>query len=489
MTSADGQPDADGQHADEQHRTSGRLGPVVQFALIAGPLLSMLDSSVVNVASVPVARALHTGLGSVQWTVSGYLLALGAGLAATASLARRFGTLAVYRAGIAGFTAASAACAFAPGISSLIAARAVQGLLAAPLVPLAMSMLLGRGGARRAMSPTAGMLLFLGPALGPSVGGLLIGADLLGAGDGWRLVFLVNLPIGAAAYGASLRVPAGLAPGRDPEGARFDLPGLAALTAGLTALLLGANQGASDGWGSAAALVPLAAGLVLTAGYLPWSKRVKRPALDLTLVRDPGAALALALCATASVVTFAALFLLPAFLQQAQGHSALVTGLAMAPQGVLTGVGMALESRLRRRLDVRRTVAAGFAVLGAASLGMLGIGATTSPAVTAALLACRSVSIGLIINPLLTVLTGGLGEHRLGDANTLFSICQRLAGSFGIGLLAALYTARAAHHGPVDALHGVGLALAAVSALGLVAASGLRRTEAAATESPVSATG
>jgi MFS family permease len=194
--------------AGERGVPGGRLGPVVQFALIAGPLLSMLDSSVVNVASVPIARALHTGLGSVQWTVSGYLPALGAGLAATASLARRFGTLAVYRTSIVGFTAASAGCAFAPGINSLIAARAVQGLRATPLVPLAMSMLLGRDVARRAMSPTAGMPLFLGPALGPSVGGLLIGADFLGAGDGWRLVFLVNLPIGAAAYGASLRVPA-----------------------------------------------------------------------------------------------------------------------------------------------------------------------------------------------------------------------------------------------------------------------------------------
>lgn len=482
----------DGRHREgergdgERGAPDGRLGPLVQFALIAGPLLSMLDSSVVNVASVPIARALHTGLGSVQWTVSGYLLALGAGLAATASLARRFGTLAVYRAGIVGFTAASAGCAFAPGINSLITARAVQGLLAAPLVPLAMSMLLGRGGARRAMSPTAGMLLFLGPALGPSVGGLLIGVDLLGAGDGWRLVFLVNLPIGLAAYGAARQVPARLAPGRDPDGARFDLPGLAVLTVGLTALLLGASQGASDGWGSASALVPLLAGLALTAGYVPWSKRVRQPALDLTPAREAGAALALVLCAAASVVTFAALFLLPAFLQQAQGHSALVTGLAMAPQGLLTGVGMALESRLRPRLDLRLTVAAGFAVLGAASLGMLGIGAATAPAATAALLACRSVSIGLIINPLLTVLTGGLGENRLGDANTLFSICQRLAGSFGIGLLATLYTARAAQHGPADALHAVGLALAAISALGLMGASRLR--SAAARESPASAT-
>ena len=109
----------------------------------------MLDSSVVNVAVEPIARELHAPLTVVQWTVSGYLLALGAGLAGTAYLARRFGTLPVYRASAIAFTAASALCALAPDAAVLVAARIVQGLVAAPLVPLAMSMLLGRGAEAR----------------------------------------------------------------------------------------------------------------------------------------------------------------------------------------------------------------------------------------------------------------------------------------------------------------------------------------------------
>jgi MFS family permease len=120
------------------------LGARVQFALLAGPLLSMLDSSVVNVATEPVARDLRASLTLVQWTVSGYLLALGAGLAGTAYLARRFGTLPVYRASVIAFTVASALCALAPDAGTLVGARVLQGLVAAPLVPLAMSMLLGR---------------------------------------------------------------------------------------------------------------------------------------------------------------------------------------------------------------------------------------------------------------------------------------------------------------------------------------------------------
>src|SRR5439155_17611036 len=130
-----------------------RLSPVVQYALLAGPLLSMLDSSIANVAVEPIARELSASLTTVQWTVSGYLLALGTGLAAVSYLVRRFGTLPVYLVSMIAFTAASAACAAAPTVEILLVARILQGLAGAPLVPLAMSMLLGGGNTARAISP------------------------------------------------------------------------------------------------------------------------------------------------------------------------------------------------------------------------------------------------------------------------------------------------------------------------------------------------
>src|SRR5690242_6305822 len=302
----------------------------------------MLDSSIVNVAVEPIARELHASLTVVQWTVSGYLLALGAGLAGTAFLARRFGTLPVYRASVIAFTAASALCALAPGAGVLVGARIVQGLAAAPLVPLAMSMLLGRdaGGVQRsgAISPVAGIMLFLGPALGPTVGGALIGAV------GWRGIYLINVPLGVLAAVAVRYVPAAMAPGRRP-GARFDLPGLILLAAGLTGLLLGASQGASAGWTAPATWIPLVSGAALTACYAGWAARRDQPALDLSLARQHGPALSMALCALASVVTWAAVFLLPVFVQSVQGRSALAAGLAMAPQGLITGLSTALADR------------------------------------------------------------------------------------------------------------------------------------------------
>ena len=436
---------------------------MVQYALLAGPLLSMLDSSIVNVAVEPIARELHAGLTTVQWAVSGYLLALGAGLAGTAYLARRFGTLPVYRSSVITFTLASAMCALAPDAAALIAARVVQGLVAAPLVPLAMSMLLGRGpegggggNGSRSISPLAGIMLFLGPALGPTVGGALIGAA------GWRSIFLINVPLGALAAVAAGSIPAALAPGRQP-GTRFDLPGLVLLAAGLTGLLLGvsqigASQGASAGWSSGTTWVPLAVGAVLSACYVGWAARRDSPALDLSLARQRGPVLSMGLCALASVVTWAAVFLLPVFVQSVQGRSALAAGLAMAPQGLITGLSTALAPRWLTRLTVRVTVACGFAFLALASLGLLLIGAATPLWLIAVILSCRSVSVGLIINPLLQALLQPLRPGQLADAGTLFNAWQRVAGSFGILVLVAISVAGALAAAALPAVRNTALA-------------------------------
>ncbi len=219
--------------------TSRATAPLVaQVGLLAGPFLNMVDASIVNVALPAIARQLRTSLDPAQWVLSGYLLTLAAGLAASAYLARRFGTRRVYLASLLGFTLASALCALAPSIGLLIAARALQGLLGAPLVPLAMTMLLGGEGAR--MPPAAGVVLFLAPALGPTLGGLLVQVA------GWPLIFLVNLPVGLVGALAVARMPAPAGERGDPA-ARFDPLGLLLLSGGLVAAIYGGTQGPQHG--------------------------------------------------------------------------------------------------------------------------------------------------------------------------------------------------------------------------------------------------
>jgi len=214
----------------------------------------------------------------------------------------------------------------------------------------------------------------------------------------------------------------------------------------------------------------------LLACYVAWSPRREQPALDLSLARRRVPALSMGLCALASVVTWAAVFLLPVFVESVQGRTALAAGVAMAPQGLITGLSTALAPKLLARFTVRTTVLCGFAVLAVASLGLLIIGAGTPLWVIAAILACRSVSIGLVISPLLQALTDPLGPEELGDANTLFNACQRVAGSFGIGLVASLYATQARFHGSVAALHLTGIVIAVLCLAGLLLALALPRT-------------
>lgn len=179
---------------DAAGATPSRL---MSAGLVAGPVLSMIDSSVVNLAVPDLVRELGRPLEVVQWAVSGYLLALAIGLAATSYLARRFGLVPTYAGSLALFTVSSAACALSADAGMLICFRVVQGLAGAPLIPLAIGLLIGRGGAAEGAGGkvplTAGLAFFAAPALGVSLGGLLIGAY------GWRSIFLVNLPVGLLA--------------------------------------------------------------------------------------------------------------------------------------------------------------------------------------------------------------------------------------------------------------------------------------------------
>jgi EmrB/QacA subfamily drug resistance transporter len=435
-------------------RQPTRLPPLVLLALLAGPLLSMVDGNVVNVAVPDIVRELHTTLTSVQWVVSGYLLALAATLPATSWLAKRFGTTRVYAVSLAAFTVASLACSIAVNVPELIAFRVAQGMAAAPLVPLAMNLIFGTGTDRERFPVSAGLVLFLGPALGPTVGGLLVTAWR------WPLIFLVNVPIGIAALAAlpSLRRH-GITSTADRT-ARFDPLGLALLSAGLTLALYGTSQGPARGWLSARSMPYWVAGVVLVAGYVMWALRRPHPAVDLRLLRRGQSALAVWLCVLTSVALFSVLFLLPILVQDLQGHGALASGLVLLPQGIVMGLSTRLGGS-------RAGVVAGLAAIVATTALLLLVTLDTPLWITALILAGRGLGLGLVIQPLLTGLVEGLPPVELADANTLFNVGQRLGGSVGVSLLATYFSLRAVARG--SALAGFHDTIAIAVGVGLAA--------------------
>jgi EmrB/QacA subfamily drug resistance transporter len=482
MTAAgtgDRRPDGRG-HRDDRPREGGSgavgLSTLTRLAFLGGPMLSMIDSSVVNIAVPDIVADLHTSLGTAAWAVSGYLLGLATGLAVTPWLARRFGTLPAYQAALVSFIAASACCALAPNVGVLIATRVLQGLAGAPMVPLAMGLLLGKHNGVRTMPVSAGLLLFAAPALGPAIGGLLI------SGFGWRSVFLINVPIGIAAWVGLLPARRALAGGGD-RAARLDLAGLLLLAAGLGLATYGASRGPDRGWLSAAPA--WGGGLALIAGYLLWvrmraGRPARPPAVSLSLLGSPLRSVTLGLACVASVVLFAVLFLAPVFLQDVQHRSATVAGLVLLPQGIVMGLASWLGNSVVERGKARpaviaASVSAGLALLAVSTAGLALLTVQTPAWLTAALLCGRGIALGLTVQPLVLALLGDLDDARMPDANTLFNIAERLSGSFGIALLATYYTARTQITGSaVTALHDCALLLAAVSAGGALAALTLR---------------
>jgi EmrB/QacA subfamily drug resistance transporter len=440
------------------------LGAIARYGLLIGPLLSMIDSSIVNVAVPDIATELEAHLDDVQWVVSGYLLALGVSLAATSYLAKRFGTLRVYTVSMILFVLVSAACAFAPGIEWLIAFRVVQGFAGAPLVPLALSILLGKDGIGGGKIPiSAALVLFLAPALGPTLGGLLIGAG------GWEWIFLVNVPVGIVGLLLTTRISRDIGAQADRT-VRFDPLGFILLAVGLTAALFGATEGTSEGWDSPIAWAPLAGGLLLLVGYTFWALNTAHPAVDVGMIRHRESATALVLQVLCSVVAFGTVFLIPVFTQSVQHHSAVETGLALLPQGIVMGLGTFAGQKLSSRIPLRVLVVIGFVILAISSIFLLYIEQDTPLWATAIMLSGRAIAIGFVTTPLLVAMLTPLKEEQLADGNTLFNITQRLGGSIGVSILGSIVAGGATLAATIDSFHLVGGILIVVAAAGALIA-------------------
>jgi EmrB/QacA subfamily drug resistance transporter len=416
-----------------------RLGLLVTFGLMTGPFLSMLDSNIVNVAVPTIAKDFGTSLTVVQWTLSGYLLAQAGALALSPFLAKRFGTKPVYMASVAAFTTASVLCATSKSIEFLIAARVLQGFAGAPLVPLAMSMMMGPSGASRQMSPAAAILLFMAPAAGPTVGGLLIPAF------GWQSIFLINVPFGVAGIMGALQLDERLA--HPPqEGARLDWGGLSLLSVGLVFTLYGVSEGPRVGWSSGQSWPFSTIGIAAVVAYVGWALRRRHPAVDLKLVMKPQPALAVALSVMTSAVLFSALFLVPVFMQTLQGATPLEAGLALLPQGLMLGIATIAGNAIAQRVSTRLVVFVGMVLLTAMTAGLLLLDLHTPSWQTALILSGRGVAMGLVITPLVFNTMSRVPAAESADANTLFNVVQRLGGSFGIALLATFLQAREVAH-------------------------------------------
>ena len=409
--------------------------PIWTLALTSvASFMVVLDSLVVVTALPAIHRDLGASLSTLEWTVNGFTLAFAAGVITAAALGDRLGRRRVFVLGISLFTLASAACAMAPTAAALVAARAAQGLGAAMVLPLSLTILAAafppeRRGTVLGISAGLGGLAV---AIGPLVGGALT------QGLDWHWIFWVNVPIGIAAIAASL---ARLAESHGPP-TRLDLVAAGLVSAGATAVVWGLIRAGEVGWNNPAAIEALVAGVVLLAGFLAWESRAGEPMIPLRLFRSRTFSAANATGFLMAGAIFSAAFMVAQYLQFALGYSPLNTGLRMLPWTATSLVVAPLAGVLADRVGARPVLAAGMLLQGVglawfATIATIGVG--YGSLVLPLIVAGVGISMALPIAP--TAVLSAVAPHDVGKGSGVNSTTQRFGSAFAIALAAAVFAA------------------------------------------------
>ena len=448
------------------------------FAITSTALfMASLDNLVVTTALPSIRDHLHASLEGLQWTVNAYTLTFAVLLLTGATLGERYGRRRLFTIGLALFTAGSAAAALAPGIGTLVAARAVQGVGAAIVIPLTLTLLSAavspqrRGLALGAWGAVGGLAI----AIGPLVGGAVV------EGSSWQWIFWLNVPIGIALLPiARLR----LTESRGPS-TSLDLPGLVLASVGLLGIVLGVVRGNDHGWTSATVLPPLVIGVLLVAAFIGWEMRAREPMLPLHLFRSRGFTVTNLASLLMFFGMFGSIFLLAQFLQVVQHYSPLQAGLRTLPWTAMPVFIAPIAGALSDRIGGRALLATG---LGLQAIGLGWLAAVISPTVPYLTLVpafvVSGVGMSLFFAPVANVVLSSVRRDQEGIASGANNAIRELGGVFGIAVLGAVFSARGSYASGTAFVSGlvpavwVGAAAVAVAAAAALFLPRLKRAEA-----------
>ncbi|HXB65365.1 MAG TPA: MDR family MFS transporter [Solirubrobacteraceae bacterium] len=413
---------------------------VVCGVVIVGMIMSILDTTIVNVALNTLSRELHSPLAQVQWVITGYLLSLAAVIPVSGWAARRFGAKQVYLVSLVLFTAGSALCGLASSITTLVVFRVLQGMGGGMIMPLAM-MIMAKVAGPQQMGKVMGVVsmpAMIAPILGPVVGGAIL--EHLH----WSWIFFVNVPIGAIAFVLGARMLPRIDHG---EAGRLDLLGLALLPTGFAALIYGVSElGSGAALGSGEVILPVIAGLVLTVLFCFHALRAERPLLDIRMYANRVFAGAAFTNFGLGAALFGAMILVPLYYQTVRGMSVIDTGLLTGPQGIGALAAMPLASRLTERFGGGRVALGGVTVLCLSTIPFAFVGANTSIVAISAVLVVRGLSIGLCFMPAMTAAFASMRPEQVSDATPQINALQRLGGAIGTAILAVVLQRATASH-------------------------------------------
>ncbi|HEV2477738.1 MAG TPA: DHA2 family efflux MFS transporter permease subunit [Candidatus Dormibacteraeota bacterium] len=420
-----------------------------------------LDSLVVVTALPAIHREIGGSISTLEWTVNAFTLTYAAGIITAAALGDRLGRRLMFILGLAVFTASSVACAIAPSAELLIAARAVQGLGAAMVMPVSLTILTTAFPAERRGTIVGiwGGIGGLAVATGPLVGGAIT------QGLSWHWIFWVNAPIGALAILLSLlRLEESKGPAT-----RLDLIATALVASGAAAIVWGLIRAGDEGWQASSTVGTLIAGVLLVAGFVAWELRATEPMLPMHLFRSVSFSTGNATAFLMSGTIFAAAFLVAQYMQFGLGYSPLGTGLRLLPWTATPLFVAPAAGFLSDRVGRRPLLVLGMAMQGV-GLAWFALLATAHVAygelVVPLIVAGVGVSLALPIAP--TVVVSAVEPHEMGKASGVNSTMQRFGAAFAIAIGAAVFASNGHIASPATFVSGFQPALIVVASLSLL---------------------
>ncbi|WP_410604303.1 MFS transporter [Amycolatopsis sp. lyj-90] len=431
-----------------EEKTSPRAVWWLLATVLVVELMDLLDSTIVNVAGPSLERSLGTSPVGLQWVIGGYALTLGAGLVLGGRLGDRYGRRPMFLFGLVAFTLASLLCAIAPSAGLLIAFRLVQGVAGAMMLPQGLGILRDNLAPRDLTKALAvfGPVLGLGGVLGPVLGGALVDWDLFGLG--WRLVFLVNVPVGLVALVLARRL---VPRGTGTPGLRVDIAGAVLVAAASALLVLPLNEGQAAGW-------PLWTWLSLTVaalGYVAfalWQRRIARfgraPLVTPALFGKPAFTVGLAAVALFFGGMIGTQLVLTFFLQIGQGFTAGEAGLGNLPVALGTAVGGGISGGLLAA-KLGRTVLQTGAVVQLAGVAWLWISLSGTGEFTIWRIVpggvVAGIGAGIVIAAVFNTVLGAVADDEVGSASGVLTAVQAIGGSVGVAVFSTVFFADITH--------------------------------------------
>jgi EmrB/QacA subfamily drug resistance transporter len=404
---------------------------IVAGVVMLGAVMSILDTTVVNVAIDHLAVAFRSSLTTIQWVITGYTLALAAVIPVTGWAADRFGTKRIYMTSLALFTLGSVLSGLAWSAGSLILFRVLQGIGGGMIMPAVMTIMTKKAGPHR-MGRVMGVLgvpMLIAPIMGPILGGWLVD------NASWRWIFFINLPIGIVAFILAQVV---LDPDQPQPAHRLDWLGMLLLSPGLAVFIFGLAESSTYGFGSVRSWGPTLAGVILIAAWFIHSWRSPNPLIDLRTFAHTRAGAAAGTFLLFAISVFGSMLLVPLYFQAVRGASALQAGLLMAPGGVGAMLTMPLSGKLTDRYGPTWLPAVGLPFVAVGLIPFVFVSAHTSYVLLCAANFVQGIGMGLAMMPNMTAAMQAVPPSAIARTSTAMNIIRQAGASIGTAVLSVI---------------------------------------------------